>query len=644
LKRLLITTILALVACGEEPPDTGDTDTNTTDSTTETGPTDTSPTDTSPTDSGITEPPPVLHSVGEQRTLLILVHTPGVAPSCTDEEATQLMDSVAAWVYAASAGVAWITYDQTPWLEVSDTSEMVGESFLAARDAGFVLEDYTRYIVADASPHSAGKSTLGFKTLEFEDEDGEVVVLEGSRIGIGEINPSYDALVLHELGHSLGLLHAAVASGLDGEIYQYGDGQDVMGMSVAKGEFSVAGQYLIGWLPESDIFDAEPGGSYYLENIESENTTALRIPVPDDDTGERFYWVGARDHGDNDSGGTISVVLSEEESSTYGHLTLDATPESVTYKLYGDADLKPGRSFTTPDGLIHFTAVSADTDGVNVQVEIDDGSTNQLPVITDISSTPVQGSPESTELSITASDPDGDDLSIFWAWGLQNDEQYSVGVFGDGESWIYEDPTGQATQALVRVWVSDRRGGVVTSSVGANGYQNSAPNIIGAVATAGPVINKVAFEVNVSDDNALTYLWDFGDGSTSTYRQPNHTYGADGYYQYTVNVSDGEFTDIYTETILSLAPGAGELPVAVAGPDQTVSPGAVVTLDGSGSYDLDGDSFTNGWQSVDGLTIDDARAMITTVTMPAQPGVYEMIFRVLVNHYDHADSTFVTVE
>jgi PKD repeat protein len=84
---------------------------------------------------------------------------------------------------------------------------------------------------------------------------------------------------------------------------------------------------------------------------------------------------------------------------------------------------------------------------------------------------------------------------------------------------------------------------------------NLSPNAsITASATAGPPPLAVQFTGSNSTDpdgDALSYRWDFGDGSpVSTHRDPSHTYGTPGNYTARLTVSDGRgLSDTQTVTI-----------------------------------------------------------------------------------------------
>jgi PKD repeat protein len=100
------------------------------------------------------------------------------------------------------------------------------------------------------------------------------------------------------------------------------------------------------------------------------------------------------------------------------------------------------------------------------------------------------------------------------------------------------------------------------------------------------------------DGEVVEWEWDFGDGSTSTSRNPTHRYTRAGTYTVELTVTDdGGLTDTRSRTITVRE--ANHAPTADAGPDQTVQVGETVQLDGSGSSDPDGDPLSFRWSFVE---------------------------------------------
>ena len=98
-----------------------------------------------------------------------------------------------------------------------------------------------------------------------------------------------------------------------------------------------------------------------------------------------------------------------------------------------------------------------------------------------------------------------------------------------------------------------------------------------------------------------------------------------------LTVSDGQLA---AEDVVSIEVNdLNQLPVADAGPDQIVPVGAEVVLDGSDSFDPDGDSLTYSWEQMSGpaVVLTNPNQAAATFTAPAVQADTTLVFRLTVN-------------
>ncbi len=95
------------------------------------------------------------------------------------------------------------------------------------------------------------------------------------------------------------------------------------------------------------------------------------------------------------------------------------------------------------------------------------------------------------------------------------------------------------------------------------------------------------------------YAWDFGDGTGATGARVTHAYAEPGVYQARLEVRD-DTADRLAVGVADAVIRVNAAPVADAGPDRLVAPGASIELDASGSLDPDGRIATYRWRFSDG--------------------------------------------
>lgn len=134
-----------------------------------------------------------------------------------------------------------------------------------------------------------------------------------------------------------------------------------------------------------------------------------------------------------------------------------------------------------------------------------------------------------------------------------------------------------------------------------------------------------------ADGNRLQFAWSFESrpaGSAAVLSNPAGvapTFVPDlpGRYIVQLIVHDGSAASVPDSVTISTTNSA---PVAEAGRDQSVSPGSLVSLNGSASTDVDGDSLTYAWSFVSRpagsiASLSDAAAVLPTFTAD-KPGTY----------------------
>ncbi|MCF7918989.1 MAG: choice-of-anchor J domain-containing protein [Candidatus Cloacimonetes bacterium] len=92
--------------------------------------------------------------------------------------------------------------------------------------------------------------------------------------------------------------------------------------------------------------------------------------------------------------------------------------------------------------------------------------------------------------------------------------------------------------------------------------------------------------------------------------------------------------------------GIQYVPIADAGEDQSVIGGDFVTLDGSGSFDMNGDALTYAWTAPAGITLSSTTVIMPTFTAPENTMVVDYTFSLVVTDNDGAsdpDEVVVTV-
>jgi PKD repeat protein len=129
------------------------------------------------------------------------------------------------------------------------------------------------------------------------------------------------------------------------------------------------------------------------------------------------------------------------------------------------------------------------------------------------------------------------------------------------------------------------------------GGGNSAPTAKAtATPTSGPAPLTVSFSSAGSfdpDGQTLTYVWDFGDGQTSTAANPTHTYNTAGTFTATLTVTDTQGASGNSQVVITSGAGAPQVSIASPANNSTFRIGDTISFSGSATDQEDGNLSSN---------------------------------------------------
>ena len=153
------------------------------------------------------------------------------------------------------------------------------------------------------------------------------------------------------------------------------------------------------------------------------------------------------------------------------------------------------------------------------------------------------------------------------------------------------------------------------------------------------------------DGDVLTYLWTAPAGITlssnfvarPTFTIPTITTATN--LTFTLTVSDSKLSSQSDQVVITLKQ-SNQAPTAQADIDQTIDEGVLVTLNGTGSSDPDGDALIYSWVAPSGITLSSATASKPTFTAPEVMTNQNYTFSLTVNDgttNSIADQVIITV-
>jgi Zn-dependent metalloprotease len=243
----------------------------------------------------------------------------------------------------------------------------------------------------------------------------------------------------------------------------------------------------------------------------------------------------------------------------------------------------------------------------SIYAEYTPGGTGNLPPTADFTFTTTDLTADFTD---TSTDPDGTIVS--WDWD-----------FGDGNTSTQQNPSHTYAAAgtynvTLTVTDNDSATDSVTKPVTVTA-PNQAPTADFTFTTTDLTANFTDTSTD-PDGTIVSWLWDFGDGNTSTVQNPSHTYAAAGTYNVTLTVTDNDSaTDSVTKPVTVTEPPTDQMYVqdisqVITRKGKNYESNATITIWDTNSAPVSGATVSITWSGVVSRTaagVTDSQGQVT---------------------------------
>ncbi|CAZ94534.1 Ig-like domain-containing protein [Zobellia galactanivorans] len=197
----------------------------------------------------------------------------------------------------------------------------------------------------------------------------------------------------------------------------------------------------------------------------------------------------------------------------------------------------PNNGFSGNDGIT-YTVNDGNNPAVSGTLTVEvNGVPNEPPTANDFTFTVAGNSSNNAiELSGEINDPENDNLTVGIGSGPTNGNATISGTIIS-----YTPNNGFSGEDEITYTVNDGNNPAVSGTLTVT-VTNIAPEAVASGPSSAAPNSVVLFTGSGSSDpngDTLTYLWDFGDGNTSSQMNPSHTYTSSGDYNVELTVNDG---------------------------------------------------------------------------------------------------------